>query len=165
MSDGSAIRLTVNGSVHELDVHPLTRLLDVLRGRLRLTGTKEGCGEGECGACSVLLDGRLVNSCLVPAGQLDGAEVITIEGLPAADAARLVPLREAMLSEGGTQCGICTPGMMVAAYALLRARPDPSLDEVRDALAGNLCRCTGYTGIYNAILKAARSMRGPGVAR
>ncbi len=161
MADSFVIRLTVNGRAHDIAVNPLTRLLDVLRGDLRLTGTKEGCGEGECGACAVLLDGRLVNSCLIPVGQLHGATVITIEGLPSLDAARLAPLRDAMLGEGGTQCGICTPGMMMAAYALLGRNPRPSLEEIRDGLAGNLCRCTGYAGIYAAVRKASGAPLAP----
>ena len=146
----------MNGEAREVVAEPWTRLLDVLRGQLRLTGTKEGCGEGECGACAVLVDGRLVNSCLIPVGQLHGATVITIEGLAPADAARLAPLQDAMLAEGGTQCGICTPGMTMAAYALLRENLQPDLEEIRDALAGNLCRCTGYTGIYRAVQRAAK---------
>jgi len=155
-ADDASIRLTVNGTPHALDVHPLARLLDVLREPLGLTGTKEGCGEGECGACAVLLNGQLVNSCLIPVGQLDGAAVTTIEGLAPPDAGRLTPLQEAMLAEGGTQCGICTPGMVIAAHALLARNPRPSLDDVREALAGNICRCTGYTGIYQAVLKASQ---------
>ena len=154
-ADGNSIRLTVNGTRHTLDGHPAARLLDVLRERFGLTGAKEGCGEGECGACAVLVNGRLVNACLIPAGQLDGAVVTTIEGLGPPGAARLAPLQEAMLAEGGTQCGICTPGMVMAAHALLVKIPRPSLDDVREALAGNLCRCTGYTAIYHAILKTA----------
>jgi aerobic-type carbon monoxide dehydrogenase small subunit (CoxS/CutS family) len=163
MAESFRIRLTVNGAAHEVAADPWARLLDVLRDRLRLTGTKEGCGEGECGACAVLVDGCLVNSCLIPVGQLDGAAVTTIEGLAPADAARLAPLQDAMLAEGGTQCGICTPGMMMAAYALLRQNPQPDLEEIRDALAGNLCRCTGYTGIYRAVQSASRALgiRGP----
>ncbi|HYB71833.1 MAG TPA: (2Fe-2S)-binding protein [Candidatus Sulfotelmatobacter sp.] len=154
----ATIRLSVNGAAREIAADPWTRLLDVLRGHLRLTGTKEGCGEGECGACAVLVDGRLVNSCLIPVGQLHGAAVTTIEGLAPADAARLAPLQDAMLAEGGTQCGICTPGMMMAAYALLRHNPQPDLEEIRNALAGNLCRCTGYTGIYRAVQKACKAL-------
>jgi aerobic-type carbon monoxide dehydrogenase small subunit (CoxS/CutS family) len=164
MAESFRVRLTVNGAVHDVATDPWTRLLDVLRGHLRLTGTKEGCGEGECGACAVLVDGRLVNSCLVPVGQLHGAVVTTIEGLAPADAAGPAPLQDAMLAEGGTQCGICTPGMVMAAYALLRVNPQPDLEEIRDALAGNLCRCTGYTGIYRAVQSASRALgvRGPG---
>ena len=125
------------------------RLLDVLRIDFGLTGTKEGCGEGECGACSVLIGERVVNSCLVPVSQVDGCEVTTIEGLASPALAR------AFVEEGGAQCGICTPGMMCAAEALLRACPRPTIDQVRAALAGNLCRCTGYTKIFAAVLRAA----------
>jgi aerobic-type carbon monoxide dehydrogenase small subunit (CoxS/CutS family) len=149
------LKLRVNGHAVTAEVAPLTRLLDVLREHLTLTGTKEGCGEGECGACSVLVDGALTLSCLVPMGQLEGANVVTIEGLAPAEAGRLTPVQEALLAEGGTQCGICTPGIVLAAHALLAVRPHPSLDDVREALAGNICRCTGYTAIYEAVLKAA----------
>jgi aerobic carbon-monoxide dehydrogenase small subunit len=149
------VRLQVNGQPVTADVDPLTRLLDFLREQLQLTGTKEGCGEGECGACSVLVDGTLTLSCLLPMGQLDGAEVRTIEGLSPAGADRLSPLQQALLVEGGTQCGICTPGIVMAAHALLARRPQPTLEEVRQALAGNICRCTGYTAIYAAVLHAA----------
>ncbi|MCA3098686.1 MAG: (2Fe-2S)-binding protein [Rhodocyclaceae bacterium] len=129
---------------------PSMRLLDLLRLQAGQTGTKEGCGEGECGACAVLIDGEVVNSCLVPVGQLHGRTVTSIEGLPRTD-----PLLEAFARAGATQCGICTPGMILAARALLDRQPDPSLDEVREALAGNLCRCTGYARIYAAVLDAA----------
>ncbi|MCA3071491.1 MAG: (2Fe-2S)-binding protein [Rhodocyclaceae bacterium] len=129
---------------------PSMRLLDLLRLQAGQTGTKEGCGEGECGACAVLVDGEVVNSCLVPVGQLHGRTVTSIEGLPRTD-----PLLEAFARAGATQCGICTPGMILAARALLDRQPDPSLDEVREALAGNLCRCTGYARIYAAVLDAA----------
>lgn len=145
-----SIRLKVNGEFRGSESTPDTRLLDYLRGELRLTGAKEGCGEGECGACAVLLDGQLANSCLIPLGQLEGAEVVTIEGLPGDS-----PLARAFGRAGGTQCGICTPGMMLAATALLAEHPRPSLDQVRAALDGNLCRCTGYTGIYAAIAEAS----------
>jgi aerobic carbon-monoxide dehydrogenase small subunit len=140
--------LTVNGSRRRLDVHPLKRLLDVLREDCRLTGTKEGCGEGECGACTVLIDGVPVNSCLVPAIQVDRARVTTIEGLGARH-----PLQRAFVEHGGAQCGICTPGMIMAAVALGRK---PSLDQVRVGLAGNLCRCTGYGAIYRSVMKSSR---------
>jgi len=143
------VQLTVNGQQVDVDVHPLERLLDVLRERLGLTGTKEGCGEGECGACTVLLDGRPVNSCLVPVLHAEGREVVTIEGLRGQTV-----LQDAFVSEGGTQCGICTPGFLMAASVIA---PGASLAEVREALAGNICRCTGYEGIYRAVAKA----RGP----
>ena len=137
------IVFTLNGKRASLRVHPLKRLLDVLREDCGLTGTKEGCGEGECGACTVLLDGRAVNSCLVPVAQAAGAKVVTIEGLKGRH-----PLQRAFAESGGAQCGICTPGMIMAAAAL---GPRPTLDDVRTGLAGNICRCTGYEGIYRAI--------------
>jgi aerobic-type carbon monoxide dehydrogenase small subunit (CoxS/CutS family) len=155
MSPGLGVTLRVNGRAVAAEVDPLRRLLDFLREHLRLTGTKEGCGEGECGACSVLVDGTLTLSCLVPMGQLDGADVLTIEGLAPGEAERLTPLQEALLAEGGTQCGICTPGIVLAAHALLAARPRPTPEDVREALAGNICRCTGYTAICEAVSKAA----------
>ncbi|MEO6572284.1 MAG: (2Fe-2S)-binding protein [Polyangiaceae bacterium] len=153
------IRLTVNGTASEVEAPPLARLLDVLRGPMGLTGTKEGCGEGECGACSVLLDGVPVNSCLVAAGQCVGREVVTVEGLKLGEA--LTPLQRCFIDDGGAQCGICTPGMLVAAESLLRSNPRPSEDEVRDAIAGNLCRCTGYQRIVDAILHAAATLPAP----
>jgi aerobic carbon-monoxide dehydrogenase small subunit len=151
------VKLTVNRRPREVQGPPLARLLDVLRGPLALTGTKEGCGEGECGACTVLLDGEPVNSCLVAAGQCEGREVVTVEGLALGDA--LSPLQRCFVEHGGAQCGICTPGMLVAAHALLQANPSPSADEVREAIAGNLCRCTGYQRIVDAILESAALLR------
>jgi carbon-monoxide dehydrogenase small subunit len=148
------IELTVNGRRHALDLPPLMRLLDALRGPLGLTGAKEGCGEGECGSCAVLLDGEPVNACLVAVGQCHGREVTTVEGLGAP--AGLDALQRAMIDQGGAQCGICTPGMLLAAEALLRDNPDPSAVEVRVAISGNLCRCTGYERIVQSILEAAR---------
>jgi len=132
----------------------MARLLDVLREELRLTGTKEGCGEGECGACSVLIDGQLTNSCLVPVLQVAGAEITTIEGL--ASESRLHAVQQAFLECGGAQCGICTPGMILAAACLLRSNSNPSLDDVREGLAGNLCRCTGYMRIFESVLEAVK---------
>ena len=132
----------------------MTRLLDVLRTDLHLTGLKEGCGEGECGACSILLDGRLVNSCLVPLLHADGAVIVTIEGV--AQGERLHAVQEAFITSGGAQCGICTPGMVLAAVSLLERNTDPSEAEVRAGLAGNLCRCTGYMRIFEAVLDACR---------
>jgi carbon-monoxide dehydrogenase small subunit len=132
----------------------MTRLLDALRTDLHLTGLKEGCGEGECGACSILLDGRLVNSCLVPLLHADGAVIVTIEGV--AQGERLHAVQEAFLTSGGAQCGICTPGMVLAAVSLLERKPDPSEADVRAGLAGNLCRCTGYMRIFEAVLDACR---------
>ncbi|MGI8498007.1 MAG: (2Fe-2S)-binding protein [Gemmatimonadaceae bacterium] len=137
------MRLILNGQSREIDAHPLKRLLDVLREDCGLTGTKEGCGEGECGACTVLVDGVPLCSCLVPFAQVNGADVLTIEGLGGDH-----PLQRAFTEQGGAQCGICTPGMIMAALVL---EPDAPLDSVRSALAGNLCRCTGYEAIYRAI--------------
>jgi carbon-monoxide dehydrogenase small subunit len=144
--------LTVNGQRHMLDTHPMRRLLDVLRVELALTGTKEGCGEGECGACSVFLDGKLVNSCLIPILDADGSEIVTIEGIAQQE---LQPLQKAFLECGAAQCGICTPGMLMASLELLRKHPQPVIDEIREGLAGNLCRCTGYMRIFEAVQKAA----------
>jgi carbon-monoxide dehydrogenase small subunit len=148
------ISFTVNGETRKVFVYPMERLLDVLRHEMELTGTKEGCGEGECGSCSILLDGMLVNSCLVPVAQASGASMITIEGIPAHDL--LKPLQEAFLECGGAQCGICTPGMILAAVHLLEKTPDPALADIREGLAGNLCRCTGYMQIFEAVASAAR---------
>ena len=156
------ISLNVNGSPRELDSAPLVRLLDALRGPLGLTGTKEGCGEGECGSCTVLLDGDPVNACLVPIGQCQGREITTVEGL--GEAAHLSPLQRCFIDEGGAQCGICTPGMLIAAEALLRQRPDPDEPAIREALAGNLCRCTGYQRIIESVRSAA-ALRREGAAR
>jgi len=149
----------VNGSPVELHGHPMDRLLDVLRRELRLTGTKEGCGEGECGACAILVGGELVNSCLLPLLHADGASITTIEGVASGE--RLHAVQEAFISHGGAQCGICTPGMVLAAVSLLERTPEPSLDDVRTALAGNLCRCTGYMRIFEAVLQACRAGKGP----
>ena len=153
-------RFTVNARPVEVEVPGMRRLLDVLREELALTGTKEGCGEGECGACTVLLDGAPVDSCLVPVCQVDGAAVVTVEGLarPGADAGgplRLDPLQAAFLETGGAQCGICTPGMLLAGRAYLDAGGGPDEEAIREAIAGNLCRCTGYTKIIEAIALAA----------
>ena len=148
------MKIEVNGVAHEVEVNPWKRLLDVLRDDLRLTGTKEGCGEGECGACSVLLDGALVNSCLVPVAQAAGGDIRTIEGL--ANDQQLHAIQEAFIAYGGAQCGICTPGMLLAARHLLCKNPKPSLEDVREGLSGNLCRCTGYVQIFEAVLEAAR---------
>ncbi|MDP9146991.1 MAG: (2Fe-2S)-binding protein [Acidobacteriota bacterium] len=154
-ADGqSAISFTVNGHSITVSARPMERLLDVLRTQLRLTGSKEGCGEGECGSCSVLLDGLLVNSCLIPVGQIPGSDILTIEGL--ANDARLHALQQAFLDYGGAQCGICTPGMILAAVHLLNKNPRPTLSDIRDGLSGNLCRCTGYMQIVEAVSDAAR---------
>jgi carbon-monoxide dehydrogenase small subunit len=147
------IRMRINGRWQDVEAPPLARLLDTLRITLGLTGTKEGCGEGECGACTVLMDGVPVNSCLVAAGQCDGRELTTVEGL--AHKEELSDLQGCFVTSGGAQCGICTPGMLLSADALLRDNPTPNEDEIRDAIAGNLCRCTGYQRIVEAIADAA----------
>jgi carbon-monoxide dehydrogenase small subunit len=151
------VRFSVNGGERAVEVEPMARLLDVLREDLGLTGTKEGCGEGECGACAVLVDGALVCSCLVPVGQVAGAAVRTVEGL--AQGGDLAPIQQAFLEHGGAQCGICTPGMLLAAEQLLERTPDPTEDDVRVALAGNLCRCTGYSRIFESVLATAKTRR------
>jgi carbon-monoxide dehydrogenase small subunit len=150
-----AIRFTVNGDSRTVNVPPMKRLLDVLREDLHLTGTKEGCGEGECGSCSVRMNDELVNSCLVPVLQVEGAEIQTVEGL--AFEGELHPLQKAFLENGGAQCGICTPGMLMAAAQLLAHRPHPSEAEIREGLAGNLCRCTGFIRIFESVAAAART--------
>ena len=144
------MRFTLNGRAVSFEGSGARRLLDVLREDLGATGTKEGCGEGECGACSVLIDGEVVDSCLVAVGQVEGRTVTTVEGL--ADGGRLSALQQAFIERGAAQCGICTPGMLLAAHALLEENPQPSEDDVRVGLAGNLCRCTGYTKIVDAVL-------------
>lgn len=144
--------LRVNGDSRTIETHPMARLLDVLRVDLQLTGTKEGCGEGECGACSVLLNGNLVNSCLIPVAQADGAEIETVERLGSDE--RLHPVQRAFLECGGAQCGMCTPGMLVASAHLLRRNPHPDLEAIREGLNGNLCRCTGYMRIFEAVERA-----------
>ena len=146
------ISCTVNGQQQELRVYPISRLLDVLREQLHLTGTKEGCGEGECGACSVFLNGELVNSCLVPAVQAAGATIKTIESV--AKGNELDAVQQAFVDFGGAQCGICTPGMVLAAVDLLSRNPNPSEQEIRTGLAGNLCRCTGYMKIFESVVRA-----------
>ena len=143
-----------NGKAESVRAYPMERLLDVLRVELGLNGAKEGCGEGECGSCSVLMNGELVNSCLVPIAQADGAQITTIEGL--AGDGRLHPLQEAFLACGGAQCGICTPGMILAAVHLLEKQPRPTLEQIKEGLSGNLCRCTGYMQIFEAVSKAAQ---------
>ena len=150
------ISLILNGRPLWLDGHPMARLLDVLRAS-GLTGTKEGCGEGECGACAVLLDGALVNSCLTPLAHAEGTSITTIEGV--ATDRDLHAIQSSFLECGGAQCGICTPGMVLAAHALLSRHPDPTEDQIRVALAGNLCRCTGYMRIFASVVDAARKLR------
>ena len=160
LSNGNAkIRVTmrVNGRDASVETWPMARLLDVLREELRLTGTKEGCGESECGACAVLLNGELVNSCLVPAAHGDGASVTTIEGLALGD--ELHAVQQAFLEHGGAQCGICTPGMVLAAVNLLERCPHPAEADIRAGLAGNLCRCTGYIKIFASVVAACQSRR------
>jgi carbon-monoxide dehydrogenase small subunit len=148
-----AIRFTLNGNACAVEAPPMKRLLDVLREDLHLTGTKEGCGEGECGSCSVRMNGELVNSCLVPVLQAEGADVQTVEGLASNGA--LHPVQQAFLDCGGAQCGICTPGMLMAAAQLLERNPHPSMAQIREGLAGNLCRCTGFMRIFESVLAAA----------
>ena len=154
MAEKIEIRFRVNGEDRVVLCWPMSRLVDVLRRELGLTGVKEGCGEGECGACAVLMDGELVNSCLIPAAQADGADILTVEGLSAGE--ELHPIQQAFLEEGGAQCGICTPGMILAAKSLLDRNPAPEEGEIREALAGNLCRCTGYVRIVDAVRRAGR---------
>jgi aerobic carbon-monoxide dehydrogenase small subunit len=150
----STVQCTVNGDSRTLHAYPMERLLDVLREQLRLTGTKEGCGEGECGACSVMIDGQIVNSCLVPVAQVDGASIQTIEGVATDD--QLHAVQQAFIECGGAQCGICTPGMVLAAVNLLERKPNPSDAEIRTGLAGNLCRCTGYMKIFESVVRACQ---------
>jgi aerobic carbon-monoxide dehydrogenase small subunit len=142
----------VNGEERSVAGFPMARLLDVLREQLHLTGTKEGCGEGECGACTVIIDGQIVNSCLVPLAQVNGSEITTIEGV--ASNGELHAVQQAFIEHGGAQCGICTPGMVLAAVDLLKRNPEPSEDEIRNGLAGNLCRCTGYMKIFESVVRA-----------
>lgn len=158
-ADGAPLRVTVNGQPRDLDAVPARPLLDVLREDLGLTGSKEGCGVGVCGACSVLVDGRLMSACLVPVGMVDGREVTTVEGLAGEDG-ELTPVQRAFLECGGFQCGICTSGQVVAATALLEECPSPTAEQVRDWMMGNLCRCTGYYSIVSAVLQAAEARRG-----
>lgn len=155
MPEKQTINCTVNGKHQRFDAFPMTRLLDALREELRLTGTKEGCGEGECGACTVLLNGEVVNSCLIPVAQIQGADIVTIEGVAIAD--KLHAVQESFIEHGGAQCGICTPGMVLAAVDLLKRNPNPSEAEIRTGLAGNLCRCTGYMKIFESVVRAAQT--------
>ncbi len=154
MVEKIALNFTVNGEHKTVHAWPMARLLDVLREELHLTGTKEGCGEGECGACSVIMNGELVNSCLVPVAQTAGTEIKTIEGLANGD--QLHAVQQAFLECGGAQCGICTPGMVLAAISLLERTPHPTEEDIRNGLAGNLCRCTGYMKIFDSVLKAVQ---------
>ena len=152
------IKFKVNGERKELDARPTRSLLDVLREDLFLTGTKRGCNSGECGACTVIMNGKAVNSCLVLATELDGSEITTIEGL-GGSADKLHPLQKAFIEKGAVQCGFCTPGIIMTAKAFLDTNPQPTEEEVRDAISGNLCRCTGYSKIVNAILAGAENVR------
>jgi carbon-monoxide dehydrogenase small subunit len=151
------ITLNVNGERSEIAVEPSWTLLETVREQLRLTGTKEGCGTGDCGACSMIVDGRLITSCLMLAVQADGRQITSVEGI--STNGDLAPVQRAFIDKGGVQCGYCTPGMIVAARALLDANPNPTLNDVREGLAGNLCRCTGYTRIYESVLAAAEAAR------
>jgi carbon-monoxide dehydrogenase small subunit len=167
----TTLHLTINGQPHTLSVPPMKRLLDVLREDLNLTGTKEGCGEGECGACAILLNGELVNSCLIPALQANHTHLTTIEGLAPPPQPTDVPLsstlyplfpalhpiQQCFLEQGGAQCGICTPGMILATHHLLSKHPNPTLDQIKEGLAGNLCRCTGYMRIFESVQQAAKA--------
>src|SRR5229473_5950145 len=146
------IAFSVNGETRSVEAHPMARLLDVLREQLHLTGTKEGCGEGECGACSVFINGKMVNSCLVPVAQVEGAEIKTIEGIATDN--QLHAVQQAFIECGGAQCGICTPGMVMAAVDLLGRNANPTDADIRNGLAGNLCRCTGYIKIFESVVKA-----------
>ncbi len=148
------IHCTVNEEPRTLHAYPMERLLDVLREQLHLTGSKEGCGEGECGACTVFINGEIVNSCLVPVAQVEGATITTIEGIANKD--QLHSVQEAFIEYGGAQCGICTPGMVMAAVDLLERNPNPTETDIRHGLAGNLCRCTGYMKIFESVVRACQ---------
>jgi carbon-monoxide dehydrogenase small subunit len=152
------IKFLLNGQSHELQVKPWRTLLEMIREDLKLTGTKEGCGHGECGSCTVIMGGKTVNSCLVPAAEADGQEIVTIEGLSHGDS--LNPIQEAFIEHAGMQCGFCTPGMIISAKVLLDRIPDPNEAAIREAIAGNFCRCTGYTKIIESISAAAKALQG-----
>jgi carbon-monoxide dehydrogenase small subunit len=159
MADGSTqinINCTVNGEQRMLKAYPMARLLDVLREQLHLTGTKEGCGEGECGACSVVVDGQIVNSCLIPIAQVASSSIKTIEAVASGE--QLHTVQQAFIECGGAQCGICTPGMVMAAVDLLERNPSPTEAEIRNGLAGNLCRCTGYMKIFESVVRACQKL-------
>jgi carbon-monoxide dehydrogenase small subunit len=158
MSNKITINCIVNREPRSLEAYPIERLLDVLREQLHLTGTKEGCGEGECGACTVMLDGQIVNSCLVPVAQVENSEITTIEGL-ALEKDQLDAVQQAFIDCGGAQCGICTPGMVMAANDLLKRNPNPTEADIRVGLAGNLCRCTGYMKIFESVVRACANPR------
>jgi len=152
------IRFTLNGKPYALSVKPWRTLLELIREDLSFTGTKEGCGQGECGSCTVIMGGKTVNSCLVPALEADNQEIITIEGL--VDGDNLHPIQDAFVQQAGMQCGFCTPGMIISAKALLDKNPNPSEEEIREGIAGNFCRCTGYTKVIESISAAAEAMKG-----
>src|SRR5688500_18102293 len=155
MTSKTAIEFKVNGESHKLEVFPMARLLDVLREQLHLTGTKEGCGEGECGACTAKLDGQIVNSCLVPVAPVNGSRITTIARVAQGD--QLHAVQQASIDPGGAQCGICTPGMILAAVDLLERNPEPTETDIRNGLAGNLCRCTGYIKIFESVVRACQN--------
>lgn len=155
MSDKVEIKCSINGKAETVHAYPMERLLDVLREQLHLTGTKEGCGEGECGACTVMIEGQIVNSCLVPVAQVAGCSVKTIEGIAISET-QLHAVQQAFIECGGAQCGICTPGMVIAAVNLLEQNPDPDEEAIRNGLAGNLCRCTGYVKIFESVVRACQ---------
>ena len=155
MTSKSLFNFKVNNQIKTVETFPMARLLDVLREDLQLTGTKEGCGEGECGACTVILNGRIVNSCLIPISQVDGTEITTIEGV--AHEGQLHDVQQAFIDHGGAQCGICTPGMILAALDLLKRNPTPTEIDIRNGLAGNLCRCTGYMKIFESVVRACQT--------
>jgi carbon-monoxide dehydrogenase small subunit len=155
MATKRLLHFKVNGQSMSVEAFPMTRLLDVLREELQLTGTKEGCGEGECGACTVIIDGSIVNSCLVPVVQVDGSDITTIEGVAHED--QLHDVQQAFIDHGGAQCGICTPGMILAAVDLLKRNPTPTESDIRNGLAGNLCRCTGYMKIFESVVRACQT--------
>jgi len=155
MATKRILHFKVNGQSMSVEAFPMTRLLDVLREELQLTGTKEGCGEGECGACTVIIDGSIVNSCLVPVVQVDGSDITTIEGVAHED--QLHDVQQAFIDHGGAQCGICTPGMILAAVDLLKRNPTPTESDIRNGLAGNLCRCTGYMKIFESVVRACQT--------
>jgi carbon-monoxide dehydrogenase small subunit len=163
MADVMKLRLKLNGTWREVETRPDRLLLDLLREDLGLTGTKKGCEEGECGACTVIMNGKAVVSCLIPAFKANGAEIVTVEGMARED--RLHPLQQAFWEEGAVQCGYCTPGMLLSAKALLDENPEPGVEEVKMAISGNLCRCTGYTKIIRAIQSAAEKMRDENMGR
>lgn len=158
MKNMKKIELKVNGKIHNIEIEEDMRLLDVLRDKLGLTGTKEGCGEGECGACTVIMDGEIVDSCLIMAFQAEDKEITTIEGLE--DENGIHPIQKAFIEEGAVQCGFCTPGMVLSAKALLDKNPSPDRTQIREGISGNLCRCTGYNKIVNAVEKASKEYKG-----